>query len=207
MTGLGASAGALTAGGGAFLYNLGASASQEELLKLQVTFREVILRSQLRSAKQAAVVGALEGQLAELMEQLAQERELNEGNACRLKRLEEIIAAYDDSIGWMKQYASEVSRREQPRARRTPRPGAGVARLLAQTRRDLAQQSCDSADVAGRLDEVERSLGGQPANSSYYSSEPGNIPDDLVSLDALLLRRRLVVSNAGIWEASPAATG
>jgi len=109
VTGIGACTGLAGAGGGAFLYNLGAGAAQEELLKLQVTYREVILRSQLRSAKQAAVVGVLEEQVAELRGQLSQERELNESNARRLKRLEKLVTAYEDSIQWMKKHAAEVS--------------------------------------------------------------------------------------------------
>jgi len=109
VTGLGAAAGALGGGGGALLYNLGANVTQEELMKLQVTFREVILRSQLRSAKQAAVLSALEDQLTVLWGNLAEERELNDNNAHRLKRLEKLIAAYDDSIGWMKKQAAETS--------------------------------------------------------------------------------------------------
>ena len=109
VTGLGAAAGAVGGGGGALLHNLGANATQEELMKLQVTFREVILRSQLRSAKQAAVVTALEDQVTELRGTLTQERDLNDNNAQRLKRLEKLIAAYDDSIGWMKEQAVEAS--------------------------------------------------------------------------------------------------
>jgi hypothetical protein len=103
VTGVGASAGAVQAAGGVFLYNLGTNAAAAELVKLQVTFHQVILHSQFEEAKKAAVIGTLVQQQAELRAQLLEEQEMNERNSRRLDELEKLIGAYDDSIRWMKE--------------------------------------------------------------------------------------------------------
>lgn len=107
VTGMGAAMGAAGAGGGTLLFNLGHAAALHELVKLQVTFDQVIIRSQLREAKGAAVIEALIEQQKALKEQLEREKELNEKNANRLEEIEKLIQAYEESVQWMKKKEQE----------------------------------------------------------------------------------------------------
>jgi hypothetical protein len=103
VTGVGAAMGVAGAGGGTLLFNLGHAAALNELVKLQVTFHQVIIRGQFREAKAAAAIEILIGQQEELRKQLNYEKELNEKNSNRLKEIEKLIQAYEDSIRWMQE--------------------------------------------------------------------------------------------------------
>lgn len=84
------------------LFNLGHAAALNELVKLQVTFHQVVIKSQLREIKAAKIIETLIDQQEELRTQLDHERELNEKNATRLNEIKKLIRAYEDSIRWMK---------------------------------------------------------------------------------------------------------
>lgn len=103
VTGVGAAMGVAGAGGGTLLFNLGHAAALNELVKLQVTFHQVIIRGQFREAKAAAVIEILINQQKELKKQLDYEKELNEKNSNRLREIEKLIQAYEDSIRWMQE--------------------------------------------------------------------------------------------------------
>ena len=102
VTGVGATLGGAGLGGGMLLFNLGHAAALNELVKLQVTFHQVVIKSQLREIKAAKIIETLIDQQEELRTQLDHERELNEKNATRLKEIEKLVRAYEDSIRWMK---------------------------------------------------------------------------------------------------------
>ncbi len=101
ITGVGAAAGGLGMGGAVALWSAGYNAAVGELVKLQVSYREVLLRSQLRSMHVALVVERLNEQIVELQKKLNEERELNDAKSKRLEELERIIRAYEDAREWM----------------------------------------------------------------------------------------------------------
>jgi len=102
VTGVGAVAGFGGASGAMVMMQIGAAGSKAELIKLQVTYKEVLLRNQADAAKAQLVVKNLARQHEELHEQLDEERQLNDRNATRVKELEQTIEAVEDSLGWMK---------------------------------------------------------------------------------------------------------
>jgi len=101
VTGVGAIAGFGSASGAMVMMQLGAAGSKAELIKLQVTYKEVLLRNQADAAKAQLVVKNLARQQEELREQLDEERMLNDKNADRVKELEQTIEAVERSLGWM----------------------------------------------------------------------------------------------------------
>jgi hypothetical protein len=102
VTGVGAVAGLTLGGGGAVLIQLGASASRIELVKVQISFKEITLSGQIDRAKSQAVIKNLEASRRELEKKLAEEQRLNDKNSSRISEIEKIIATMDKSIDWMK---------------------------------------------------------------------------------------------------------
>lgn len=102
VTGVGAVAGFSGASGAMVMMELGAARSRAELIKLQVTYREVLLRNQADMAKAQKVTTDLARQHEELRAVLAEERDLNDRNAHRVKDLEQTIEAVDKSLAWMR---------------------------------------------------------------------------------------------------------
>lgn len=84
--------------GGAALLAMGAAAAKLELVKLQVTFKEVLLADQKRA--QAAITSLAEHE-QEIKHRLEEELALNEKNSLRVKNVEETLRAITDSITWM----------------------------------------------------------------------------------------------------------
>lgn len=111
-----AGAGAVGAGGGMYLVELGHARAIGELIRLQVTFRHVISASQLREGKMIAIIDKLRMQEKELCKNLEAERAMNEKNANRIKEIERVIEAYNDSIAWFKKQESERKERETQQA-------------------------------------------------------------------------------------------
>jgi hypothetical protein len=101
VTGIGAVSGFGSASGAMVMMELGSARSKAELIKLQVTYKEVLLRNQADAAKAQSVVTNLGRQLDDLRDQLDVERQLNDKNAERLKNLERTIEAVEDSLKWM----------------------------------------------------------------------------------------------------------
>ena len=107
LAGAGAAIGLVGGGSGAAaMLQLGTKGTKAELIKLQVTYAEVLLRTQAELAKAQQVTRDLAERQEELRRQLADERELNDRNAQRLKDLEETIEAVGHSLEWMKKAAS-----------------------------------------------------------------------------------------------------
>jgi capsule polysaccharide export protein KpsE/RkpR len=84
------------------MMEIGAARSRAELVKLQVTYKEVLLRNQADAAKAQLVVRDLARQHEELGAQLDEERTLNDANATRLKELKQTVEAVERSLAWMK---------------------------------------------------------------------------------------------------------
>ena len=109
---------AVTAGGGAVggaglggavaLWNAGYAAAVTELVKLQVSYREVLLRAQLREGEAASVIERLNAQIEALNKQLETERGLNDPGAKRIEEMERIERAYRDALAWMKRPGAEA---------------------------------------------------------------------------------------------------
>ncbi len=102
VTGAGAVAGGVGATGGALLFQMGAAAAENELIKLQVTFKTVLLKNQAQSKKAQKVVEGLIEREREIRTLLAEERKLNDENARKIKELEEILESIEDTRGWIK---------------------------------------------------------------------------------------------------------
>lgn len=90
-------------GGGTLLLQLGAAQVKIELLKLQVSYREVLLLTQAEVGKAQEVITNLENQRKEIDTKLGEERELNDKNSRRIEDLEAILLAVDDSLKWIKE--------------------------------------------------------------------------------------------------------
>jgi predicted nuclease with TOPRIM domain len=70
-------------------------------MKLQVTYKEVLLHNQVQGMKAQEAVKSLAEDRDQLKEKLEEERKLNEENAERVTELEEKIEAFDNAIDWM----------------------------------------------------------------------------------------------------------
>jgi hypothetical protein len=101
VTGAGAALGGLAGGAGRLLFQMGAAGAQEELVKLQVTFKTVLLETQGDLKKAQEVIKALDKRRAELEALLREERQLNDENAKRLDELEKIINSVTTARKWM----------------------------------------------------------------------------------------------------------
>lgn len=101
VTGAAVAIGGTTVGGSAFLIQLGAAGAKAELIKLQTSYREVLLHSQLHTKKATNAIRSLAVDRQEVQAKLEEERQLNEKNAARLKELEETVEALDNAITWM----------------------------------------------------------------------------------------------------------
>ncbi|MDT0631398.1 hypothetical protein [Rubrivirga litoralis] len=102
VTGTAIAVGGTAMGGGAFLIQLGAAGAKAELVKLQTSYREVLLHNQLHTKKASEAIRALEKDRQEVQETLDKEQKLNEKNSARLKDLEATVEALDNAIKWMK---------------------------------------------------------------------------------------------------------
>lgn len=102
VTGTAIAVGGTAMGGGAFLVQLGAAGAKAELVKLQTSYREVLLHNQMHTKKAGEAIRSLETDRRDVQKTLEQERDLNEKNAARLKDLEATVEALGNAIKWMK---------------------------------------------------------------------------------------------------------
>jgi hypothetical protein len=102
ITGVGAVAGGVGGTGGALLFQMGAAAAENELIKLQVTYKAVLLNNQSQTKKAQEVVKGLAQRESEVRSLLTEERQLNESNARKVKELEDILESIEDSREWIK---------------------------------------------------------------------------------------------------------
>ena len=101
LTGAGAAIGLSAAGGGSLLLQIGAASARVELMKMQVSFKEILLTTQTQLKKAQKVIRNLERQKKELEDSLEIERKLNDKNAQRVKELEDKVTAIEVTLEWM----------------------------------------------------------------------------------------------------------
>jgi hypothetical protein len=109
VTGVGVAAGLAFGGGGTALYELGSATARGELVKLQITFKLAILDTNRDMAKAQAVIERLMAEADETRVVLAEERELNEANADRVRTIEATLEAIEETIGWMRSEQREAA--------------------------------------------------------------------------------------------------
>lgn len=106
LTGVAATAGLVVGGGGTLLFEIGSAAAEVELIKAQISFKEIVLSGQLDRAKAQKIILNLDKDRIELKKQLELEQKLNESNSLRIKEIEAILKAMDKSISWMRKAAA-----------------------------------------------------------------------------------------------------
>lgn len=102
VVGVSGALGAGAAGGGALLVQLGAASARVELLKLQVSYKEIILAGQVDRAKAQEVLTRLEEHRAEVQKQLEEQQALNDETAHRIKDMAAMLRAIENSREWMR---------------------------------------------------------------------------------------------------------
>jgi hypothetical protein len=101
ITGAAAATGLAGSGGGAMLYAMGRRQLRAELVKLQATYKLVLLRSQANEATAQVVVAELHADAEQLRHQLTREIELNDTNAKRVTDLQAKIETIEKAVAWM----------------------------------------------------------------------------------------------------------
>jgi hypothetical protein len=106
VTGVAAAAGGGLVTGGQILYSLGYDQARLELIKLQVTYKEVLLHNQIQTGKAKEAIIQLNADKNELEKILAEEKLLNESNSKRVTDLEKKVEAIKISLKWMDKAAA-----------------------------------------------------------------------------------------------------
>lgn len=106
VTGVAAAAGGGLMTGGQLLYSLGVGQARVELIKLQVTYKEVLLQNQIETAKSKEVIKKLYEDQREIEKDLAEEKLLNESTSERVKDVEKKLKSIHASLEWMKKAAA-----------------------------------------------------------------------------------------------------
>lgn len=101
VTAVAGAAGGLGVGGGTTLWQMGKVVAVSELVKLQVSYREVLLRGHLRSATKDVIIDRLRTQLETLRCEIAAEEALNDRGGPRVENLQAIAQGYADAIEWI----------------------------------------------------------------------------------------------------------
>lgn len=108
VTGVGAATGVMGAGGGRALFELGADQLRVEVIKLQATYRLLLLDEQLGQAKALKVAEGLDARIAELDEQIEYERAINDRNSKRVKALAEKLATLRAGREWVGELSADA---------------------------------------------------------------------------------------------------
>ncbi len=103
VTGVGAALGAAAGGTGHALKELGAAQVRVELIKLQMSYKLDVIHGQAHLHKAQSVIAELDKSRAQLEQDLAEERLLNDRNAARIRDIEAILEALDTA----KQFVAE----------------------------------------------------------------------------------------------------
>lgn len=102
ITGVGAATGGVAATGASVMLAMGAKGTEAELIKLQTTFKAVLLSSQLDRAKAKQVMLDLDKRLREDREQLTKEQQLNDAHSKRVEEVENTIKHVKTALAWMR---------------------------------------------------------------------------------------------------------
>lgn len=87
--------------GGALLYTLGERDVRAELVKLQASYKLVLLRTKGRTELAESALRSLRNEAEEMETRLNEERRLNDDNAVRVTELEAKLEAVLEAIEWM----------------------------------------------------------------------------------------------------------
>ena len=98
VTGAGALAGVALGSGAGIIYQMGAAGLKNELIKLEITFKEVTLKNTENTAVAQAHIQQLIRAKEELEDALDTERSLNEENSERIKTLKEKLKALERAV-------------------------------------------------------------------------------------------------------------
>ena len=101
IAGAGAVAGGASGVAGSLLYQMGAAGSRNELIKLQVTYKAVLLTSQLQTKKAQEVTKGLAERERELSKTINEQLLLNDENSRKIKDLREILESVEKARAWM----------------------------------------------------------------------------------------------------------
>lgn len=101
VAGVGGALGAMGGGGGRALYEIGVNQARNEVIKLQATYKLLLLDNQVDIAKAQRVSIALDGRIGELTKVLVEERAINDENAKRTRDLEAKLDMLISGRDWM----------------------------------------------------------------------------------------------------------
>jgi hypothetical protein len=102
VTGVAGGLGLTAAGGGALLLDMGSHSARAEILKMQVSYKEICLAGQVDRAVAINAIKKLEEERMVITKQLEEERCLNDKNSARLKDIEATLKAVEDGLAWMR---------------------------------------------------------------------------------------------------------
>jgi hypothetical protein len=108
VTGAGVVTGLGTAGGAKLLLELGSARTQIEIIKLQVTYKEIITDEKKETGQSLDIREALEQRKMELDRNITEELEFNEKGSTRIKEMEAIKTALGSSIKWIKEQKEKM---------------------------------------------------------------------------------------------------
>jgi hypothetical protein len=98
---VGAATGALAGAGGSLLYEMGAAQAQNEIIKLQVTYKLILVDLQRNDALALEVLGLLDDRVAELEAALDNERDFSEPGSARITDMEATLGSLVGATEWM----------------------------------------------------------------------------------------------------------
>jgi len=101
LAGVGGALGGVGGFGGSSLYELGANQVRIEVVKLQATYRLMLLDQQIDTAKAQEVSVSLTQRIEELRAQIEVEEAINDKNSSRVEDLEEKLEALVSGRDWM----------------------------------------------------------------------------------------------------------
>lgn len=101
----GLTAGALAGAGGSFLFELGAAQAQNEIIKLQVTYKLILLDLQRNDQAALEVMSSIEQRVVELEAAYEDERELSDPDAPVLQDMSSTMTSLRNAEAWMEDQA------------------------------------------------------------------------------------------------------
>ena len=99
----GASAGAFAGAAGSILYGLGAGAAQNEVIKLQVTYKMILVDMQRNDAAKLDVLTSLDERIMQVEWLLSDHLEISDPDSSEVKSLEDTIGMLRNADSWMQE--------------------------------------------------------------------------------------------------------
>ena len=102
VSGVGGALGLVGGAGGRAMYELGVNQLRIEVVKLQVSYKFMLLDQQIDTAKAHTVIVSMRQRIEELSEQIDVEKTINDKNSDRVNDLEEKLVTLMSGLEWMK---------------------------------------------------------------------------------------------------------